>query len=205
MKKTVIVYGELKNDIQRRALEELSAILLDYTSEYPICVARGLDAPDGFRRIYVGTKDSNRDIGSRGDLTVPESYSISVKDDTVTIEGADDAGVLYGVLDFYNVYIIKFEHGKIRATNEDWDNPFERDSLPEFEYTSAPAVGERGLWTWGHVIYDYRGYLYNMMKLKMNAVIIWNDFVPTNAREIVAYAHSCNVKVYWGFTWLWDL
>ena len=43
-----------------------------------------------------------------------------------------------------------------------------------------------------------------MMKLKMNGVIIWNNFVPTNAKDIVAYAHSCNIKVYWGFDWLWS-
>ena len=80
----------------------------------------------------------------------------------------------------------------------------DKNSLPALEFTSAPSVKERGLWTWGHVIYDYRKYLHNMMKLKMNGVIIWNDFVPTNARDIVAYAHSCNIKVYWGFAWLWN-
>ena len=206
MKKVAIIYGELKNDIQKRAIEELSAILLDYTAEYPICVARDEDTPEEFRRVYIGTKDSNRYIKkqSKGKLTVSESYSISVRNDTVMIEGYDDAGVLYGVLDFYNKYLVKFEHSKIRGTNEDWFNPFEAETLPELEYTSAPSVKERGLWTWGHVIYDYRGYLRNMMKLKMNGIIIWNDFVPTNAREIVAYAHSCNIKVYWGFNWLWD-
>ena len=207
MKKTAIIYGELKNDIQKRALEELSAILLDYTFEYPICIQYREDMNvEGFRHIYIGTKESNPYIMRASDacLTSPESYSISVKDDTVMIEGYDDAGVLYGVLDFYNKYIIKFEHSTIRATNEDWDNPWEKETLPEFECTSAPSVKERGLWTWGHVIYDYRGYLHNMMKLKMNGVIIWNDFVPTNVKEIVAYAHSCNIKVYWGFNWLWD-
>ncbi len=43
-----------------------------------------------------------------------------------------------------------------------------------------------------------------MMLLKMNRVVIWNDFVPFNANEIVEYAHSCNIKVIWGFSWLWD-
>ncbi len=38
----------------------------------------------------------------------------------------------------------------------------------------------------------------------MNSVIIWNDFLPVNAEEIVRYAHSCNIKVIWGFAWLWD-
>ena len=43
-----------------------------------------------------------------------------------------------------------------------------------------------------------------MVKLKLNTIIIWNDFVPVNAREMIDYAHSCNVKVIWGFSWLWD-
>ena len=42
------------------------------------------------------------------------------------------------------------------------------------------------------------------MKLKLNRVVIWNDFAPANADEIVSYAHSCNIKVIWGFAWLWD-
>ena len=37
MKKIAIIYGQLKNDIQRRAVEELSLVLLDYTLEYPVC------------------------------------------------------------------------------------------------------------------------------------------------------------------------
>ena len=208
MKKTAIIYGEARSKIQKRAIEELTKILLDYTTEYPVCVKYGEDIDtDVFRCIYIGTRENNPYIKktSNGDLTIPESYTVAVKDNTVTVEGFDDAGVLYGVIDFYNCYIVNYETEKaVRNSNQHWNNIFERDSLPEFRRTSAPAVKERGLWTWGHVIYDYRDYLRNMMKLKMNGVIIWNDFVPANANEIVKYAHSCNIKVYWGFDWLWD-
>ena len=37
----------------------------------------------------------------------------------------------------------------------------------------------------------------------MNTVIIWNDHVPVNAKEMVDYAHSCGIKVIWGYSWLW--
>ena len=205
MKKVAIVYGEMKNDIQKRALEELTRTLLDYTVEYPVCLqyTDTLDT-DAFRCIYIGTKDNNPYIQSvsKNTLSAPESYAMSVKNSTVVIEGYDDAGVLYGVLDFYNKYIIKFEHS---APGKFWVNLWDNEELPDFEYTSAPSIKERGLWTWGHVIYDYREYLHNMMRLKMNCVIIWNDFVPTNARDIVEYAHSCNIRVIWGFAWLWDV
>ncbi len=204
MKKFAIIYGQMNNDIQKRAVEELTSMLLDYTMEYPICCPyeKDRDMTD-LKCIYIGTKQNNPYIlkTSQKTLCKDEEYYIKVENGIAVIEGFDDAGVLYGVLDFYNKYIIRFEH-----PNNDryWINFLEKDILPDFELCSAPSVKERGLWTWGHVIYDYRDYIHNMMKLKMNSVIIWNDFVPVNAEDIVAYAHSCNIKVIWGFAWLWD-
>ena len=207
MKKVAIIHGEIDCEIQNRALEEMSKLLLDYLDEYPICIKYNENICfDDYRCVFIGTKQSNPYIrvNSKATLALPESYSISVSNDTVMIEGFDDAGVLYGVLDFYNKYVIKYEHKKpVRDCNINHTNLWQKESLVDFEMTSAPAVRERGLWTWGHVIYDYREYLRNMMLLKMNSVIIWNDFVPANAKQIVDYAHSCNIKVYWGFAWLW--
>lgn len=65
------------------------------------------------------------------------------------------------------------------------------------------SIKQFGLWSWGHVIYDYRGYLDNMKKLGMNSVIIWNDIVPLNAVDVLDYAHSLGIKVIWGFAWGW--
>jgi len=204
MKKFAIIYGQSAGEIQKRAVEELTSILLDYTLEYPVCFSceANTDLSD-YRCIYLGTGESNPYIRRISDKTlcVKEAYRIQVADNTVYIEGFDDAGVLYGVLDFYNRYIVKHEHPD---TDQYWVNFLERENLPDFEYASAPSVKERGLWSWGHVIYDYRAYLDNMMKLKMNRVIIWNDHVPVNAKEIVEYAHARNIQVIWGFAWLWD-
>ena len=41
MKKAVIIHGKLETDLQKRAIEELSAILLDCTQEYPVCISYG--------------------------------------------------------------------------------------------------------------------------------------------------------------------
>ena len=38
MKKFAIIYGSMKTDLQKRAVEELTSILLDYTLVYPICI-----------------------------------------------------------------------------------------------------------------------------------------------------------------------
>lgn len=64
-------------------------------------------------------------------------------------------------------------------------------------------TGQFGIWTWGHVIYDYKGFFNNMKKLGMNSVIIWNDIVPINATEVLNFAHSLGIKVIWGFAWGW--
>ena len=204
MKKFAIIYGELSNGIQKRALEELTTTLLEYTLEYPLCFRYDPAADlSEYKCIYVGTKKSNPYIreNSQTSLSIPEEYSITVKNSVAVIEGYDDAGALYGAIDFYNKYIIKHEHPETEAC---WINFLLGDTLPDFEHVSAPAVKERGLWTWGHVIYDYKKYIDNMMKLKMNRVIIWNDFAPANGNDIVEYAHDRNIQVIWGFSWLWD-
>ena len=204
MKKFAVIFGSRISEIQKRAVEELSRILLDETLEYPVCreYEEGADLRD-YVCVYVGTKENHRYIGehSQGALTGPEGYYLKVEEDRVIIEGYDDAGVLYGAIDFYNRYILKHERPD---TGTCWLDTAEKGALPRFEYVSSPSVRERGLWTWGHVIYDYRGYIDHMMKLKMNSMIIWNDFAPVNARDIVSYAHARGIKVIWGFSWLWD-
>ena len=204
MKKFAIIHGKLKTELQKRAIEELSSMLLEHTLEYPICIKcdTGADLSE-YKCIYIGTKESSPYIreNSTATLTKSEEYAISVRGGVAIIEGFDDAGTLYGAIDFYNRYVVKFQHPD---DDRYFVNFLECDELPEFECSSAPSVKERGLWTWGHVIYDYRGYLENMMRLKMNRIVIWNDHAPVNAREIVECAHSMGIKVIWGFSWLWD-
>lgn len=204
MKPFAIVTGSSDSKLLKLAVEELSKTLLEYTKSYPACFSyeEYADLSD-FRCIYIGTRTEHPYIQSHANpsLCKPESYSLSVSGETVVIEGFDEAGALYGALDFYNCYIIRHEHPD---DDRYWVNFFENDTLPEYSHVSVPSVAERGLWTWGHVIYDYRGYLDHLMRLKLNRVIIWNDYAPVNAADIVSYAHERNIRVYWGFPWLWD-
>ncbi len=205
MKKTAIVYGVLENEIQKRALEQISSIVLEHTLEYPACIKYSdMEDTDKFRYIYIGTKANNPYIAKHSlqKLTKPEEYSIDVSNDRVIIEGYDDAGTLYGCIDFYNKYIVKFENTDDGDIN--FLNVFAQEKLFDFSCSSAPSTSHRGIWTWGHVIYNYRNFIDNMMKLKMNTIIIWNDYVPVNAKEMIEYAHNCNIKVIWGYSWLWD-
>ncbi len=205
MKTTAIIFGDPCSAIQNKAIEVLTEFILDYTFEYPVCFKASEFSDSGeFRCIYVGTKKNNPYIAENSDkcLDNAEEYYIKVVNDTVMIEGSDDNGVLYGCVDFYNKYITKFEF--VKNSDKYCVNIFE-NTLPEFELLSHPSVKNRGIWTWGHVIYDFKGFIDNMIKLKMNTIIIWNDCVPLNAKAMINYAHSCGIKIIWGFAWCWDV
>lgn len=205
MKQTVLVYGTDRG-VQGTALESLTKWILDYTGAYPACVPCGefSQRPDT-RYFFVGT-GSNNPLLRKGIEAAPEgreAYTIRVAHDCIYIEGSDDGGVLYGCVDFYSKYLIPHENNHSHA--DYFNNPLEKEELPEAFFSSAPAVRDRGIWTWGHVIYDYRGFLDHMLHCKMNTLVVWDDFVPANAAALVEYAHRCNIKVIWGFSWLWDL
>ena len=76
-------------------------------------------------------------------------------------------------------------------------------SLPEATYAAAPKIATRGIFTWGHPINDYRTYIEDMAKQKLNQLIVWNDHVPVNAADIAACAHSYGIELIWGYAWGW--
>ncbi|MBQ2742964.1 MAG: hypothetical protein IJF32_09175 [Oscillospiraceae bacterium] len=168
-----------------------------------------------YNLIFVGLEDSNnifKELISRGMPKVPdasESYSIYVGkglyDDsqTVAIAGRDEKGILYGCMDFCNKYLGNVIHRGGDIWNETFfDNLFDNE-LPPFRFSCSPAVKNRAIWTWGHVIYDYRNFFENMARLRLNEVVIWNDHLPLNASDVVSCAHSFGIKVIWGFAWGW--
>lgn len=67
----------------------------------------------------------------------------------------------------------------------------------------APKTKTRSVFSWGHVINDYRTYIANMARIGLNQLILWNDFKPINAQEIVEYAHEYGIEVIWGYAWGW--
>lgn len=131
-----IVYGSYGTGLQKKAVEVLSSFLLDYTFENPVCISYydGMDL-SAYRCIYIGTSGDKRFIGQNSPkaLTYPEEYFIRVWEDGAMIQGGDDAGVLYGCVDFYNHFIVQTEH-----THDDryWINPADCE-CPECEYGSA--------------------------------------------------------------------
>lgn len=126
------------------------------------------------------------------------------EDETQSIEivGKDETYLFYAACDFKTKYI---PFAKTRYDFRRWNHPkFFNVALPEYNYESAPKIGQRGIWTWGHTIYDYRRFIDNMAEIKMNTLIIWNDFVPTNIDDVISYAHDNYIKIYLGYAWGWD-
>ena len=126
----------------------------------------------------------------------------------VVIAGNDDHGAVYGCVDLCNQYcgyhIYKCGKYPDCITAGFFDTPF-HEKLPAWSKISAPDVQDRGIWTWGHTIYDYRAFFDNMLQLKLNEVVIWNDYAPINAEDVVNYAHELGIKLIWGFAWGWGV
>ena len=183
----VLTYEEATEEI----LAESTVIAVGCPKTHPILAkyeALGLisvpDAKSGYS-LFVGKKPENE------------------AEDILLIAGADEIGVLYGCTDFCNKYLA-------RLSLEGWyyrDGHF-KDLLDAglfpFSLSTAPKIPTRAIWTWGHRIYDYRGFFDNCARLRLNEVVIWNDRCPINAEDVVRYAHSLGIKIVWGYAWGWD-
>ena len=176
----------------------------------------GVETPDkAGDHILVGRSGDAflRGYEAAGRLAVPqeaEGYAIYVgkslsgEGQTVCIAGRGDSGVLYGCAEFCGKYCGDILYRGCDIWRDDiFDAPFERP-LPEWNVSRFPAVKTRAVWTWGHVIYDYRRFFTNMARLRLNEIVIWNDLAPKNADAVVDFAHSLGIRVIWGFSWGWS-
>jgi hypothetical protein len=166
--------------------------------------------PDA-NHVLIGTPENNpliADLIRKGILRPPttsEGYSsicipspLNPERRFVVIAGHDAAGVLYGVISL-NKRLVKAapdDPAEMRAT---------LDTLANFTEEEHPLVEDRGIWAWGYTIYNYRQFIDNMARLRMNKLNFWNDVPPLNCRAVIDYAHSRGIKVVLGFSWGYDL
>ena len=203
-KRFEIVYGTCDGP-EGKALELVNAALRQEVPYLPLVVK----APTGKNHVlYVGTPESNPYVAKRlhgKALASDETVLISEKQgetETVYIAGGSPVSVLYAAVTFADDFI---PAAKRRPVGHPFFHaPFTDAELPKTEVFSRPAIRDRGLWTWGHVLYDYENYFRNMARLRLNKLTVWNDFPPVNAKQFVDCAHSYGIKVVWGFTWGWD-
>lgn len=208
-----IVYGDYQG-VTQFAVNEIQAALqelLPYVVEVRSAGDPALDLSSPI--VLVGEPETNRYIAEltrQGQLhpgNTPESYHLRAMDSPwsggvrlVAIAGAGPRGVLYGVGDF-NARILG-QH-ILNENPAHWRRDL--DALPDYSFEESPAWENRGLWTWGYVIYDYRRFLDNMARLRMNLLMIWNDCPPVNIREVIEYARLRGVRIILGFHWGWGL
>ncbi len=170
----------------------------------------------GYDLIVIGRESCETvsrciDRGYIDHVDCEEGYSVYVGEcvlnserQMVMISASHERGLLYGAMAFINRYLgtAVITHGSL-PREEANELPF-NSPLRTWRETRTPAVKTRAVWTWGHVIYDYRAFFDNMMRLGLNEAVIWNDKIPFNATRVVDYAHSCGIKVVWGYAWGWD-
>ena len=178
------------------ALKEISALVYAYTRRAPaVCHA---DTGDN-TILLVANKDDAPPNGYRLRVHAPKDGR-----QLVSITGADAAALQNGCMDFCGRFLSQASLSRKTADPYYIRPLFSEEYLPPADFTSAPRILRRGLWTWGLAVYDWRGYLENMARLKLNELILWNDYAPVNGREIVSYAHELGIRVLWGYAWGWD-
>ena len=123
----------------------------------------------------------------------------------VLIAGDTPSAVLWGTFDFLDVVVPPLEV-KLADTNGRYAGTFFRaKKVPECEYATAPQTPVRSVFSWGHVVADYRDMFRSMARARFNRVILWNDQRIVNARKVIECAHSWGIEVFWGFSWGWTL
>lgn len=201
-----------ENTMERHALAQVQATLQRHLP-YVIALRsaeQGLP-PEGVHVVAMGTLTCPliNDLLRRYSLKIPdgkEAYTLASvgalepgEDRLIVLAGSDSRGLLYGAADM----------GVELANRITGEKPQERreqlDGLRGFARTERPLIANRGIWTWGYVIYDYRRFIDNLARLRMNMLTIWNDCPPVNARDVIDYAHSRGVRVLLGFHWGWGL
>jgi len=161
--------------------------------------------------VIIGRYDSSGLISKYVDKNeIPkDGYVVKVIDNPdnpdlklCIIAGDTKKSVFYGAVEFADDYFASASpwHGALRM----YDEIFMQEKLPDYYNASSPKFKTRSIFTWGQPINDYRNYIEKMARLKLNQVIIWNDFIPLNANEIVDYAHEYGIEVIWGYAWGWS-
>lgn len=176
-----------------RACSKLVSAMQPYLDYVIPCDSK---AYDGYRVITLSV---DPDIPGIQILVSPAEDG----NQNILLTGQDPAHLFYAVCAFKTQYLPYVRTTTNLYRRQTYPKIFDAE-LPAYEYHSIPKIGQRGIWTWGHTIYDYRRFIDNMAELKMNTLIIWNDYVPTNIDDVIAYAHENYVKVYLGYAWGWD-
>lgn len=185
--------------------------LLQYYVPYALEVGKVAN-PSGHAAL-IGTEQSHPRIAGlirSGKLAAPagpEGYSVALMaspDDAdsrwLVVAGGDSRGVLYGV---HELSARLFQGGSLLDGFAGPERRTHLEKFPEFHAAEAPAIANRGIWTWGYTIARFVAFLDRMARLKLNMLTIWNDELPLNIAEVIEAAHARGIRIILGFHWGW--
>ena len=108
----------------------------------------------------------------------------------VLLAGDTPEAVLWAVFDFLDVIAPTLE-AKMSGMHGRYAGMFFRGGrIPAFACRRTPQTPVRSVFSWGHVVDDYRASFREMSRARFNRAILWNDQLVVNAREVVECAHS---------------
>ncbi len=183
-----------------------------YTLNVLPCEKAGTGAvPDKPNAFLLGTRRSNPEIAA---LTEPNEipaggYLVRTVDRSdgsqcVILAGDTPAATVWAVDDFLDEGLAAITPLESGDGHRYRSKVFERPRLGNYESRRAPRTPLRSVFSWAHVIDDYRAYFRNLARMRFNEVILWNNQPPVNARDVVECAHSWGISVLWGFAWGWS-
>lgn len=147
-----IIYGKYAG-LEKRAVELMYMTLKKYVPY--ICEVTASPTDRTKRKIFIGTKSSNRLIDEKlsGITFAKNEIYYKVTKDEIIISGYDDSAVYYAACTLVDDFIPRGMDAPAKHILE--LIPFIDDFKNE-EYRLIPSTDDRGLWTWGHVIFDYK-------------------------------------------------
>jgi hypothetical protein len=214
----VIIFGSYSGTEQLAVnqLQKLIQRYLPYIIE--VLPATGTMDRGNDHMILIGTPENNPHIRALLQQTNlpqvvnPQGYLLACLDSPwhsgsriLLVTGTTAQGILHGV-QALGKHLSTTVTARLLTGPEghpDYRKSF--DALPEFVIHESPVIERRGIWCWGYTIHDYRRFLDQMVHLRMNTIIAWNDFPPINAPQFIDYAHERGISVIFGFHWGWGL
>ena len=209
-----IIYNNYSG-LQKKAVnllsKEVGRLLIREEMVYSIyvlpCEKEGCEVSKS--AFFVGLYDESETIRKyvSEDELVEGGFTVKVIRNPEDEEGSfvfltarDEMQLFYAATSFVDDYIPN--HYDAKSTNYTYDLIFD-DPLKEITYSKAPDHKVRSIFTWGHSTADYRAYIDNMARLRLNELIIWNDHIPVNIDDVIEYAHSYGISVVLGYSWGW--
>lgn len=211
-----IVYPKYEG-LTKRAVEflnkELGKLLIRESGLYILhvlpCIRESEDLKIEGNAVIVGTYGesalvrklvSDEEIADCDYLVKALENPENPEADVIVVTAKEEKNIYLAAALLTDDYLLRHtrSRGCLRLVKEVFDERIESGIEKRKALTET-----RSIFAWGHAINDYRSFILDMARQGLNQLILWNDYAPINARDIVDFAHSYGVEIIWGFAWGW--